>query len=614
MRIFLALLVMGDGAVGLAPLGSSKMPEVPAQLQEPGLKVPATAWKWPRSWPFGLEAFEPPATDAPEDRVEVFDAAAKEAFAKHVISTLPSGAEKVLVLSGSGQDRENQNSLVPRDGAAYEEIWAGPREVVEIREEKELASLPSETFDAVILTNAAELLRDPRTSFREAWRVLKFGGKALCAFSTATTSKSEASKMWKDYDDAQRIWVVGSFFHFSAGAPAAIVQDDGLLKTEVWGAGWRNLKGYDYFDSAEKKSKKLSFQNLIAGNTDGDAATTNDADDQKKKAPLYVVQAQKPDRYAPGAGPTAALDAELWAAEAMDEDDKRLSATRILAALKKEADDFEAVDSSVEETLALSSAMALRKIYEIVKPMSRVIATPLLAQLAANLAPRWNLTSKDQPAALRQGLGLDAPKDTFWKPLGELTAALTIDDKLWLMADLVPLFNEHTYPTTTTTIAGGTTTDGNRLPVALAPVVPTLLPRTVAHLSKSLTDPKGQVTETDVQLLAVDLIARDYLPDAALKCRSIDDADDAAESFLAWLTTLAEADLKAALDERRGFRDAAETKFKLAEMDPETAKRDADDLKRAKRVEDMLNDIAQRQQLTAAKKPGSKGTLPFSGL
>ena len=36
---------------------TSKMPEIPASLAEPGLKVPATAWKWPRSWPYGKDGF-----------------------------------------------------------------------------------------------------------------------------------------------------------------------------------------------------------------------------------------------------------------------------------------------------------------------------------------------------------------------------------------------------------------------------------------------------------------------------------------------------------------------------------------------------------------------------
>ena len=36
---------------------SAAMPEIPAGLAEPGLKVPQTAWKWPRSWPYGKDGF-----------------------------------------------------------------------------------------------------------------------------------------------------------------------------------------------------------------------------------------------------------------------------------------------------------------------------------------------------------------------------------------------------------------------------------------------------------------------------------------------------------------------------------------------------------------------------
>ena len=566
---------------------TAKMPEVPEALREPGLKVPATAWKWPRNWPFATDAFETADKDTVEAK-EVFDETAKAELEKHLVTSLPSGAARVLLMNGAGAVE-----YIPKDGG--EEMWAPPKEVEVIEPNGDLTKFDDEAFDAVVLTNAAELMRDPRTAFRNVWRILKFGGRCVCAFSSKASTESDVARMWKDYDDAQRIWVVGSFFHFSAGAPAAIMTENGI-KSEVWGAGWRNLKGYDFFNTAEQSKKKMNFQNLLAGTA---PMTPEEKDDPTKQVPLYVIQADKTVKYDAGAGPTAAMDAEFWAATSMEEDDKRLVATRILSFLN------EIDDPAMKEKYALACAKALPAIYDIVQPMSRVIATPLLAQLAANLAPRWNMLSTQQPLALREGLGLDEPQPTFWKPLGTFTEKLTIDDKLWLLADLVPFFNERKYPRD----------DDDLLPVALDPFMVKVLPKTLNHIRSTLFPNKNIEFEgPDAQLLAVDIIARDYLPDAALKCKNVDDANAVADNFCAWVTSLTEADLKAALEERRAFRESAEKKFQLALLDPETAQKNAEDLRRAKRVEDMMNDIALRIDTEKKKKAGSGPGLPFSGL
>ena len=61
---------------------SAAMPEIPAGLAEPGLKVPQTAWKWPRQWPYGRDGFKKPEGEEEKivDGSKVFDENAERTF------------------------------------------------------------------------------------------------------------------------------------------------------------------------------------------------------------------------------------------------------------------------------------------------------------------------------------------------------------------------------------------------------------------------------------------------------------------------------------------------------------------------------------------------------
>ena len=96
---------------------------------------------------------------------------------------------------------------------------------------------------------AAACSRDPAT--RRAARCSP-GGHA-----------AQQTQTWRDYNDAQRLWVVGSYFHFSAGAPAAaMVATDDERAQQLWGAGWRGLRGYDYFSDADDGSENNPIAKL----------------------------------------------------------------------------------------------------------------------------------------------------------------------------------------------------------------------------------------------------------------------------------------------------------------------------------------------------------------
>ena len=103
------------------------MPEIPASMAEPGLKVPATAWKWPRSWPYGKDGFrkEEGLVEEVLEGAPILDAAAGEALGGHLVRHLESGAGKVLEIDGSCSGA----SYMPADGGG-EELWFPPNEVV----------------------------------------------------------------------------------------------------------------------------------------------------------------------------------------------------------------------------------------------------------------------------------------------------------------------------------------------------------------------------------------------------------------------------------------------------------------------------------------------------
>lgn len=76
------------------------------------------------------------------------------------------------------------------------------------------------SFDSFVFFNSAEFVRFPRELFRELFRVLKPRGNGVIAFTALSNNKQfEAAhtKLWADFNDAQRMWVAGSFFYFGAG-------------------------------------------------------------------------------------------------------------------------------------------------------------------------------------------------------------------------------------------------------------------------------------------------------------------------------------------------------------------------------------------------------------
>jgi hypothetical protein len=278
------------------------------------------------------------------------------------------------------------------------------------------------------------------------------------------------------------------------------------------------------------------------------------------------------------------MDAALWNAKSMDEDDKRMCATRLMECLER----CEPNDASRRAALGAKAAANLPTLYETLKPMATVIPKPLLAQFAANVAPKFDPNCGAQRYALREGLGIAAPREGFWKPLGDVTGNLSIDDKLWLLLDCLP----HYF---------GRGDDTDYVPPALAALLRSsgdtgsdttgVLPRAIAVVEEKLPD---LVSERETQVLATDLACRDYLPDV-LGCTTLSEAASKGDAFIQWLESREKFQLQEYLDERKEYSDRAEEAADAAKLDPEAAAKLAEEKRAAAEIEAMLNEIMKQK-------------------
>ena len=124
------------------------------------------------------------------------------------------------------------------------------------------------------------------------------------------------------------------------------------------------------------------------------------------------------------------------------------------------------------------------------------------------------------------GLGLRKPSKDFWAPVGRSTSAMTPEDKVNLLAHIVPRFG-----------SGDPAQDA-----ALEAFVSGLEPTFAVIRSKC---PK--MKEGDVQLLGSELLAAEILkPGVSTR-----------EQFAVWLGALTEVDLEFVLTKRKSFKEDA---------------------------------------------------------
>mmetsp|Transcript_20152 Transcript_20152/g.43471 ORF Transcript_20152/g.43471 Transcript_20152/m.43471 type:complete len:656 (+) Transcript_20152:69-2036(+) len=440
-----------------------------AANEAPGLRVGKNSWKWPPVWPYDKMLFLPskqldemekkqamnqmasaltgtgqnpmlPGADqaATTDDVEEFDPVAfwgkengdvetkmdsesveklKEHYRFYLredMSILELGAAEESYLPFTPKRHVGvglSETLMKKNPSLTDSLIVDLNVVDEGRDvdSDELRLLAKEPFDAIIMTNTINYLTNPREVFRSAWYLLKPGGIMLTSWVTEGGQEAEfadvQTKMWNRYNDDQHMWMIGSFFEFSAGE------------------GWEQLLGFDISPESARDAYKSGPMSVL---------------DQGKKNNMYVVQGVKgyQDDKIDASDAEKSIRSLSWMLPRIESRDKNLVVPRLGRVY--ETTESEEVRNAIEANIPL-----LPEIYQALTKMDAFAFTfGMQAQLATDLIcdPRFK-GSEAQMISLKEGLGLRTPGKDFWAPVGEDTAAIQIEDKISLLGYLVPCFD-----------------------------------------------------------------------------------------------------------------------------------------------------------------------------
>jgi len=532
-----------------------------SKSEAPGLRVGEQAWKWPPVWPYDQNFFKRRA------EIEATEKDGESPLSQMMGSAGVGGAVKdgtTAAATAGGEDQlfdslkfwgeksevrteldervaekiTNHYSFYLRDGMSVLELGAAENSylqpdlklqehvgvgavksqldanpsltdsiVVDLNkvvddngvDSQEFGALCDERFDAVIMANTIDFLNRPREVFKSSWRALKPGGIMIVPFlakdAYADKFDEAFTKQWRDMSDDQHMWVCGSFFQFSAGE------------------GWEGLKGFDISpDGARKDGDGNVLSKLQQG------------DESDKPCSAFVVQAKK-KTMAEGVEDANSLDefikSRLWMMPALEDRDKKLVAPRLARA-------YEALHAQEDKDRMMQHFDSLPKIYASLIKMDQFAFTfSMQAQLAADLMGDPGFEGNDlQVNNMKMGLGLRKPSKDFWAPVGKFTAAMSPEDKVNLLAYIVPRFGS------------GDAAQEEALGAFVSGLEPTFaLIRTKCPSMK----------EGDVQLLGSELLASEVLkPGRSTR-----------EEFAIWLGALSEVDLEFILTKRKSFKEEA---------------------------------------------------------
>ncbi|KAL9184798.1 hypothetical protein ACHAXT_002575 [Thalassiosira profunda] len=544
-----------------APMASS----TEFKSEAPGLRVGEGAWKWPPVWPYDGNFFKRQVeldAKSKNNRLDPMSLMGGGAAGGAVGETAEGGenatsAELFDSLAwwegqkdvGTGLDErvaeriENHYSFYLRDGMSVLELGAaeesylppdlklhkhvgvgavksqmeanpsiGASLVVDLNDvvddegvsSAEFAALCDGEFDAVIMANTIDFLNHPREVFKSSWRALKPGGIMIVPFlaKDAYVDKFDEAftKQWRDMTDDQHMWVCGSFFQFSAGE------------------GWDGLKGFDISpEGARKEEDKGMLEKLQGGGGDKDAPCGAFVVQAKKKALEEEVDESDVEAF---------VRSRMWMMPTLEDRDKKLVAPRLARA-------YDSLDTQEEKDRMTTHFDSLPKIYASLVKMDQFAFTfSMQAQLAADLVGDPDFEGSDvQINNLKMGLGLRKPSQDFWAPVGQRTAQMAPDDKVNLLAYIVPRFG-----------SGDPAQEE-----ALRAFVSGLEPTFAVIRSKC-----PSMKESDVQLLGSELLAAEVLkPGRSTR-----------EEFAAWLGALTEVDLEFILTKRKSFKEEAKRDLK----------------------------------------------------
>jgi len=565
----------------------------------PGLRVGESAWKWPPVWPYDRNFFKRKAelenagaqksainmmsmqgvsteSEAEAEEATVFDSLGYWEDNREVATDLDARVVEKITNHYSFYLRDGMSvlemgaaeaSYLPADlvlqshvgvGAVQAQMDGNPSLtasfVADLNGVAEDAGLASEewagriedgAFDAVIMANTIEFLNSPREVFKSAWKALKPGGMMIVPFLSkdAYPEKFDAAftKQWRDMSDDQHMWVAGSFFQFSAGE------------------GWEGLTGFDISPpEADDKLNERELPEIL----DRFKPKLNDG----KPPGAYVVQARKrAEAEIDGRDAEAVIRSKMWMMPTLEDRDKKLVAPRLARA-------YELLDGEDRERM-MSHIDSLPAVFESLIKMDQFsFSFGMQAQLAADLVGDPDFVgSPVQINNMKMGLGLRKPSKEFWAPVGKATAAMAPEDKVNLLAYIVPRF--------------GSADAGQE--AALAAFVSGLEPTCEVVRTKC-----PGLKERDVQLLGSELLASEVLvPGRSTRAE-----------FAAWLGALTEVDLEFVLAKRKSFKEDA-----VREREADVEAREG----QVKRVEERRERI--REQVMEARERRSVIFLPGTG-
>ncbi|KAA8499346.1 Demethylmenaquinone methyltransferase [Porphyridium purpureum] len=188
---------------------------------EDALKSP----KWPEQWPFKPQDFQ--RQDESIDSyfysqprlVTHIDDDAIDALTKYYAKEIKPGSD-VLDLCSSWI------SHYPEDLPLNKVVGLGMNKY-ELEQNKRLTSFdvvdlnrnpmmpyPDNSFDVITNVVSVDYLVKPLEIFKEMARVLRPGGKAIMSFSNRCFP-TKVSAIWLRTNDAEHVFIVGSFFHYA---------------------------------------------------------------------------------------------------------------------------------------------------------------------------------------------------------------------------------------------------------------------------------------------------------------------------------------------------------------------------------------------------------------
>ena len=372
---------------------------------------------------------------------------------------------------------------------------------------------------------------------RSSWRVLKPGGIMIVPFLSkdAYDEKFDEAftKQWRDMSDDQHMWVAGSFFQFSAGE------------------GWEGLNG---FDISPPDAKKIDDK----GNPILDKFKSKDG---SVPPGTYVVQANKksmPMELSGDEDVEEYIKSRLWMMPTLEDRDKKLVVPRLVRA-------YETLDDSESDRM-IQHLDSLPKIYASLIKMDQFAFTfSMQAQLAANLVGDPDFDGDDlQINNMKMGLGLRKPSKDIWAPVGKLTAAMTPEDKVNLLAYIVPRFG----------------TGDSAQDEALKAFVSGLEPTFSVIRSKC-----PNMTDGDVQLLGSELLASEVLkPGRSTR-----------EEFAAWLGALTDVDMEFILTKRKAVKEEAAKDLNTFQEERETEEKRVEE--RRDKIREQVDDARENRSV-----------------